>query len=216
MVARAREWSVPARMAGLCAALSAWSPGAGAAPMQDVLAPAGIQAEHILALWHVTLAVRTAVFVAVLLGLAIADVVTDRPLSRLPMEYPLHVGMIGHRWWWKTRYERDGDRPGFVTANQLRLPVGRPVIVSLKAADVIHTFWIPHLHGKRDMIPGREADITLRADRAGEYRGQCAEFCGAEHALMAFPVVADTPQDYAARRRRMGRLRRTCLPSTPS
>jgi cytochrome c oxidase subunit 2 len=222
--------------------------------MQDALAPAGIQAERILALWHVTLAVCTAVFVAVLLalfmairrgsrarrddaalgkrvdggpreaglvkphdtgsrravvaatavsvllllGLVVADVVTDRSLSRLPMANPLHVEMVGHQWWWETRYERDGDRPGFVTANQLRLPVGRPVIVTLKAADVIHTFWVPNLHGKRDMIPGRQADITLRADRAGEYRGQCAEFCGAEHALMAFSVVADTPQDYAA------------------
>jgi cytochrome c oxidase subunit 2 len=227
--------------------LLAWSAATYAAPMQDALAPAGIQAERILALWHVTLAVCTAVFVAVLLGLflairrgsrhrtdigtgdgaavarpgpergprravvaatgisvvllvglVVADVLTDRSLSRLPVADPVRIEMIGHQWWWETRYEADGERPAFVTANQLRLPVGRTVVVTLKAADVIHTFWVPSLNGKRDMIPGREAAITLRADRAGEYRGQCAEFCGAEHALMAFSVYADTPQDYAA------------------
>ncbi|CAM3529512.1 cytochrome-c oxidase [Bordetella sputigena] len=247
---------------------------AAAAPGQSVLAPAGIQAERILALWHITLLVCTAVFVAVLLGLVaairrgtraarsdaeaarrgtgaalraghigtargdrthrdptkadpappdpraerrsrrivvaatavsvvllcglvLADFLTDRALSRLPMEDPLHVEMIGHQWWWETRYQPDGDRPAFVTANQLRLPVGRPVLITLKSSDVIHTFWVPNLHGKRDMIPGRDAQIMLRADRAGDYRGQCAEFCGAEHALMAFSVSAVSARDYA-------------------
>ncbi|WP_235610760.1 cytochrome c oxidase subunit II [Bordetella sp. H567] len=217
-----------------------WSAAASAAPAQDVLAPAGIQAERILALWHVTLAVCTAVFVAVLValfiairrgarareapsprdghaerrarrrvaaatwtsvvllcGLVAADFLTDRALSRLPMADPLRVEMIGHQWWWETRYEADGGRPGFVTANQLRLPVGRPVLVTLKSSDVIHTFWVPNLHGKRDMIPGRDAAMMLRADRAGDYRGQCAEFCGAEHALMAFSVAAVSTDDYA-------------------
>lgn len=218
-----------------------WTGAVAAAPGQDVLAPAGIQAERILALWHVTLAVCTAVFVAVLLalvvairrasrrdkegrepdrrheprlrrgvvaatvvsvillcGLIAADFLTDHALSRLPMADPLRVEMVGHQWWWETRYAADGDRPAFVTANQLRLPVGRPVLVTLKSSDVIHTFWVPNLHGKRDMIPGRDAAILLRADRAGDYRGQCAEFCGAEHALMAFSVSAVPQPDYAA------------------
>lgn len=228
MLRRARGWL-----------LFPWSAAAGAAASQDVLAPAGIQAQRILALWHVTLAVCTAVFVAVLLalfvairrgaraqaapapdagadrrarrrvfaatwvsvvllcGLVAADFLTDRALSRLPMADPLRVEMIGHQWWWETRYDADGGRPAFVTANQLRLPVGRPVLVTLKSSDVIHTFWVPNLHGKRDMIPGRDAAIALRADRAGDYRGQCAEFCGAEHALMAFSVAAVSADDYA-------------------
>jgi cytochrome c oxidase subunit 2 len=114
------------------------------------------------------------------------------------MADPLRVEMIGHQWWWEARYAADKGRPPFVTANQLALPVGRPVVVALKSSDVIHTFWVPNLHGKRDMIPGRDAAIMLRADRAGEYRGQCAEFCGEEHALMAFTVTALSASDYEA------------------
>ena len=79
-----------------------------------------------------------------------------------------------------------------------RLPVGRPVIMTLKSSDVIHTFWLPSLHGKKDMIPGRTSLIRLRADRAGTYRGQCAEFCGMEHAMMAFLVTAEDNDRYEA------------------
>ncbi len=106
--------------------------------------------------------------------------------------------MTGHQWWWEIQYPADSGGPGFAVANELHIPVGRPVVVALKAADVIHTFWVPSLHGKKDMIPGRDASIEFRADRAGTFRGQCAEFCGAEHALMAFNVVADPPARYEA------------------
>jgi cytochrome c oxidase subunit 2 len=142
--------------------------------------------------------IATVASVLGLLGLVLADVLTDRALSRLPVADAVHVEMIGHQWWWETRYRDDDGNPGFVSANELHVPVGRPIIVSLKSADVIHTFWVPNLHGKKDMIPGRDAAIEFRADRAGEYRGQCAEFCGAEHALMAFSVVAQPPAQYEA------------------
>jgi cytochrome c oxidase subunit 2 len=133
-----------------------------------------------------------------LFGLVLADVLTDRALSRLPVDNALRIEMTGYQWWWQVRYANDGDAPGFTLANELHVPVGRPVVVSLKAADVIHTFWVPNLHGKKDMIPGRDATIEFRADRAGVYRGQCAEFCGYEHALMAFQVIADPPAQYEA------------------
>jgi cytochrome c oxidase subunit 2 len=139
-----------------------------------------------------------------LFGLVIADVLTDRALSRLPVDNALRIEITGYQWWWQVRYPTDGDAPGFILANELHVPVGRPVVVSLKAADVIHTFWVPNLHGKKDMIPGRDAAIEFRADKAGVYRGQCAEFCGYEHALMAFQVIADPPAQYeewAARQR---------------
>jgi cytochrome c oxidase subunit 2 len=147
---------------------------------------------------------RRAVFAAtvvsalLLCGLVVADVVTDRALSRLPVDNALHIELTGHQWWWEARYGPEYGLPGFALANELHVPVGRPVIVSLVAADVIHTFWAPNLHGKKDMIPGRDTTIEFRADNAGTYRGQCAEFCGYEHALMAFSVVAQPPAEYAA------------------
>ncbi|SAL77380.1 cytochrome c, monohem [Caballeronia terrestris] len=217
---------------------------ASASPIQSTLAPAGVQAARILDLWHLTLAVCSIVFAAVLsacfiallrapqarrdtppdlysiespeprlrrsvivatvisavllFGLVLADVLTDRALSRLPVANAVHIELTGHQWWWEAHYLSDDGTPGFTLANELHVPVGRPVVVSLVAADVIHTFWAPNLHGKKDMIPGRNATIEFRADRAGTYRGQCAEFCGYEHALMAFLVVADPPADYNA------------------
>jgi cytochrome c oxidase subunit 2 len=127
----------------------------------------------------------TIISVVLLCGLILADILTDRALSRLPVNDAVHIELIGHQWWWEARYGSDKGLPGFTLANELHVPVGRPVIVSLVSADVIHTFWAPNLHG-----------IEFRVDHAGTYRGQCAEFCGYEHALMAFSVVAQTPADY--------------------
>jgi cytochrome c oxidase subunit 2 len=136
--------------------------------------------------------------VVALFGLLLADIMTDRALSRLPVADAVHLEMTGHQWWWEARYADDTPAGGFAVANELHVPVGRPIVISLKADDVIHTFWVPNLHGKKDMIPGRESTIEFRADRAGTYRGQCAEFCGLEHALMAFTVVAEPPAQYDA------------------
>ncbi|CAB3805926.1 Cytochrome c oxidase subunit 2 [Pararobbsia alpina] len=135
-----------------------------------------------------------------LFGLLFADVLTDHALSTLPVANALTIEVTGHQWWWEARYPsgRNGDADHFTVANELHIPVGRPVIVRLRTTDVIHTFWVPNLHGKRDMIPGRDATIEFRADKAGTYRGQCAEFCGFEHALMAFYVVAESPAAYDA------------------
>ncbi|CAB3786910.1 cytochrome c oxidase subunit II [Paraburkholderia fynbosensis] len=136
--------------------------------------------------------------VIVLVGLIVADVLTDRALSRMPVTDPVRIDMIGAQWWWQASYPPQGGQPGFVTANELHVPVGRPVVVSLQAEDVIHSFWVPSLHGKKDMLPGIDTTIEFRADQPGVYRGQCAEYCGAEHALMAMLVVAEPPERYAA------------------
>jgi cytochrome c oxidase subunit II len=142
--------------------------------------------------------VAAAILVVVvgLFALVTASVMTDRALASLPRANPLTIELTGHQWWWEARYEdRDPSRT-FSTANELHVPVGRPVLVKLLSGDVIHSFWVPRLHGKADLIPGRTNTIQFRADEAGVYRGQCAEFCGYQHAFMAFLVVADAPDEY--------------------
>jgi cytochrome c oxidase subunit 2 len=108
----------------------------------------------------------------------------------------LRIEVTGEQWWWRVRYLHADGTTDFVTANEIRLPVGRAVRLDLKSADVIHSFWVPVLAGKLDMIPGRTNRLTLRADRAGEYRGQCAEYCGGPHGLMALVVVAEPPDAF--------------------
>jgi cytochrome c oxidase subunit II len=99
----------------------------------------------------------------------------------------LKIEVIAEQWWWRVRY------PGFETANEIRIPAGRPVELVLRSADVIHSFWVPSLAGKVDMIPGRDNRLRLVAQKPGEFRGQCAEFCGGPHAKMALHVIAEEP-----------------------
>lgn len=102
----------------------------------------------------------------------------------------LKVQVTGHQWWWRVRYQRSGDEP-VELANEIHLPAGEPVEFQLESSDVIHSFWIPALGGKVDMIPGRRTRLVLRPTKAGVYRGACAEYCGASHALMSFYVVVE-------------------------
>ncbi len=106
---------------------------------------------------------------------------------------PLTIEVIGHQWWWEVRYPEQAIR----TADEIHLPVGRPVKVILRSADVIHSFWVPNLAGKTDVIPGTTNSMWLQADNAGTYRGQCAEYCGMQHAHMALSVVAEAPGQFA-------------------
>lgn len=101
----------------------------------------------------------------------------------------LSISVTGHQYWWQVDYARQGLTT-VTTANELRIPVGEPVEIRLASADVIHSFWVPSLAGKTDMIPGRTNRMVIQADRPGVYRGQCAEFCGQQHSLMAFHVTA--------------------------
>jgi cytochrome c oxidase subunit II len=133
-----------------------------------------------------------------LLILLAASVATDRALAQLPGQDALHVQVTGHQWWWAVHYDDPRPDRAFDTANEIHIPVGRTVVVSLESADVIHSFWVPNLHGKKDLIPGYTTTLTLRADKAGVYRGPCAEFCGLQHALMALEVVASPPAEYEA------------------
>ena len=123
------------------------------------------------------------------LGIAIENRFSDPPGSD-----PINIEVIGHQWWWEIHYTNQN----FDTANEIHIPVGQPVNVHVTTADVIHSFWVPQLHGKIDTIPGQTNTITLEADQPGVYRGQCAEFCGAQHANMAFLVIADKPDVFQA------------------
>jgi cytochrome c oxidase subunit 2 len=132
-----------------------------------------------------------------LLALIVASVFTDRAMARMSLANAVNVEVTGHQWWWTVRY-LDGPNASdvFTTANEMHIPVGRPVVVKLKADDVIHSLWVPNLAGKKDLIPGRTATLQLRADTPGIYRGQCAEFCGLEHALMGLLVIAEPEAQY--------------------
>jgi len=114
---------------------------------------------------------------------------------------PLVIHVIGHQWWWEVYYPATEDAPMVLTADELRLPVGVPVEFVITSADVIHSFWIPNLGGKVDMIPGRTNTLRLSAGTAGRFRVQCAEFCGSEHAYMSMWVTAESPEAFADWRR---------------
>ncbi|MBU1209978.1 MAG: cytochrome c oxidase subunit II [Alphaproteobacteria bacterium] len=145
---------------------------------------------------------------AVVIGGLVFPLVTLTPLllygyallgagpNPLDGQRPLKVTVIGEQWWWRVIYT-DSKGDSFESANELRIPVGRPVKLSLTTADVIHSFWVPNLAGKVDMIPGRTNTLTLSADTPGVFRGQCAEYCGGAHALMAFKVVALPAKEFA-------------------
>lgn len=116
----------------------------------------------------------------------------------------LTVNVTGHLYWWEMSYETADGAPA-ATANELRLPVGEAVELLVRSDDVIHSFWVPSLAGKIDMIPGRVNRLVIRADRPGVYRGQCAEYCGRQHALMAFDVIVMEPERFDAWLARLAR-----------
>lgn len=118
------------------------------------------------------------------------------PEQRAPGD-GLKVRVIGERWWWRVEYLPPGAETPIVSANELRLPVGQRTEIELEAAKVIHAFWVPALGGKTDMIPGQLNRMSLEPTRVGTFRGQCTEFCGLSHALMAFEAVVMPEQEFA-------------------
>ena len=107
------------------------------------------------------------------------------------------ITVVAKSWWWQVRYRHPQGGADVMLANEIHIPVGLPVTLGLTSDDVIHSLWVPALAGKIDMVPGRTHQLRLQADRSGVYRGQCAEFCGTQHARMALQVVAHEPADYA-------------------
>ena len=128
--------------------------------------------------------------VVVLTLLLVYGLSLTRQLSVPAPARAMKVQVTGEMWWWRIAYLDDSGEPILHDANELHIPVGKPVVLELESADVIHSFWVPQLSGKLDMIPGRRNAMVIQADRPGVYGGQCAEYCGGPHALMGFVVVA--------------------------
>lgn len=116
--------------------------------------------------------------------------------DREPLPDMDRIHVVGKQWWWEVRYEFRDGRESVVLANELRIPTGRPVEIWLSSDDVIHSFWAPSLAGKVDMIPGQTNRLVVRTDEAAIYRGQCAEYCGGQHAIMAFFIIAAPEQEF--------------------
>lgn len=131
----------------------------------------------------------------VLFGLLVYSLPYMKPRPVSPVD--LSIAVDGEQFWWRVAYRPTGGAP-VASANEIRIPTGRTVAFRLSAGDVVHSFWIPGLAGKMDMIPGRTNTLVVRAEKPGRYRGQCAEFCGLSHALMAFDVIAMPPAAFDA------------------
>lgn len=137
---------------------------------------------------NVTIAVAlTAVTV---LGILVSSIMTGGALASMPRN-AMELEIVGHQWWWEVHYPSVPESSSVVTANEIHIPVGRPVRLKLTSRDVIHSFWPPNLRGKIDLIPSRNNMTWMQADKPGIYHGQCAEFCGAQHAHMAVKVIAE-------------------------
>ena len=138
-----------------------------------------------------------ALTVVTLIALLVVSVQSGNALAALEDDADaLHIRITGRQWWWQIDYEHDNPARSAITANELVVPVGKVIHLELVSVDVIHSFWVPSLHGKRDLIPGRTNRTWLRIDEPGVYLGQCAEFCGLEHANMRITVRAVPPDQF--------------------
>jgi cytochrome c oxidase subunit II len=146
----------------------------------------------------------------VLVGLVVWTSVTMARIANPPSPPALSIEVRGHQWWWEFAYLNDDPSKTFVTANEIHIPVGKPVRFALKSEDVIHTFWVPSLGGKIQLIPGQTNVTWLEADKPGVYRGQCSQYCGQQHAHMVFSIIADPPAAFDAWRD--GQLRAASQP----
>jgi cytochrome c oxidase subunit 2 len=150
--------------------------------------------------------------VVIISGLTVFSYFATHALSQ-PRADSLEIKITGYQWWWNIEYQSQDPTQVFATANELHVPVGRSVTLHLSAGDVIHSYWVPNLGGKQDLIPGRGNQITFVADRPGTWRGQCAEFCGLQHAHMAFTVTVEPTARFESWRQQQ--LQSAAMPADP-
>jgi cytochrome c oxidase subunit II len=146
---------------------------------------------------------RMTITISVAVGLTLVTVISLTGLSYAAQKVlfahkdgALTLLVTGRQWWWQITYEDAQPNRVFTTANEIHIPVGEPVLIKLESSDVIHSFWVPSLTGKIDAITGRQNQLQIQADRPGIYRGQCAEYCGLQHAHMGLLVVAESREDF--------------------
>ncbi|HEX3572734.1 MAG TPA: cytochrome c oxidase subunit II [Acidobacteriaceae bacterium] len=135
-----------------------------------------------------------AISILLLFVMMIASFATSHAIGKENGRAPIEVDVYGHQWWWEVQYPQPEADKMVLTANEIHIPTGSLVRIHGTSMDVIHSFWAPNIHGKRDLLPGYENDFVIQADQPGRWRGQCAEFCGPQHAHMSFLVIAE-PMD---------------------
>lgn len=140
-----------------------------------------------------------------LVVLCVLFVLGLRLLASFPIHDPMNqhaikpdIVVIGHQWWWEVHYVHGPVSEHFTTADEIHIPANKPVMFELRSEDVIHSFWVPTLHGKVDLIPGHPNYVQIEASHPGNYAGECAVYCGEQHAHMRLLVVAQSPEDFAA------------------
>jgi cytochrome c oxidase subunit 2 len=146
--------------------------------------------------WAVGTAV--AVTVVTLFVVLVLSVVTGKKAAGLSSKNPVTIQIIGHQWWWEVVYPNPQADQTVTTANEIHVPVNTPVVVLTNSTDVIHSFWAPNITGKRDLLPGYSSAFWFNIQQPGTYRGQCAEFCGLQHAHMGFSIIAQSVDDFQA------------------
>jgi cytochrome c oxidase subunit 2 len=149
----------------------------------------------------------------IVIGLTVLSYAAQQQIYA-PATPALTIEVIGHQWWWELKYDDPDPSKTFNTANEIHVPVGQLVELTLKSDDVIHSFWVPSLMGKTDLIPGRTNSLRFTADKAGVYGGQCAEFCGLQHAHMGMRVFVDAPAEFD--RWKAGQIAPSVGPTTPA
>jgi cytochrome c oxidase subunit 2 len=141
------------------------------------------------ATWAVGSAVAITVFT--LFAVLFMSVITGKKVEGLTSNNPVTIQVTGHQWWWEIQYPNPQADQTVTTANEIHVPVGKPVVILTNSDDVIHSFWAPSVHGKRDLLPGYSSAFWIQIDKPGTYPGRCAEFCGLQHAHMGFSIVAE-------------------------
>lgn len=142
-------------------------------------------------------AAAMALTVVLLFVMLISSFITSRRLGNMNARQALTVDVYGHQWWWEVQYPNEAEPYRMVTtANEIHVPVGTPIRIHGTSRDVIHSFWAPNIQGKRDLMPGYNTDVLMQVDKVGRWRGQCAEYCGLQHAHMAFYMVAEPQKDF--------------------
>jgi cytochrome c oxidase subunit 2 len=136
------------------------------------------------------------VTVVLLFIMLVGSFKTSRALGSMNEEDAFTIEVFGHQWWWEVQYPNNEAYKTVVTANEIHVPVGVPIRIRGTSRDVIHSFWAPNVQGKRDLMPGYETEVMMQVDQPGRWRGQCAEYCGEQHAHMSFYMVAETKTEF--------------------
>jgi len=182
-----------------CIVLAIFSAGLVKRRVRDIPPPTVIHESETEKHLSLIVAGSTLLTIIILFVILVQSVSASKWESRaLTSKNPITIQVVGHQWWWEVTYPNTQADQTVTTANEIHIPVGVPVVINSTSRDVIHSFWAPNIHGKRDLLPGYNTAVWIQADQEGRFRGQCAEFCGHQHAHMAFFIVAESPEKFQA------------------